>query len=153
MKNHKKILVILLVLGFFSLACGQLTIYNNSKYPVRVIVKLPDGNGTDSIVLKGGGAATYYSDTDGPYTVTAVLDEDAVNEMIKLRSNLQEFLVDPEFEELTGISISDSVKELLSITDTIQSKYKVSCSGVMKEEEEATASISVLGQKIEIWCH
>jgi hypothetical protein len=153
MKKHKKPLVILLVLIILSLACGELTIYNNSVYPVRVIVKLPDGNGTDSIVLKGGGAATYYSDTDGSYTVTAVLDEDAVNEMIKLRSNLQGFLVDPEIEELTGISISDSVKELLSISDTIQSKYKVSCSGVLKEDEEATASISVPDQQIKIWCH
>ncbi len=72
MKNHKRLLAILLALVISSLACGQLTIYNNSQYPVRVIVKLPDGNGTDSIVLKGGGAATYYSDTDGPYTVTAV---------------------------------------------------------------------------------
>ncbi len=153
MKNHKRLLAILLALVISSLACGQLTIYNNSQYPVRVIVKLPDGNGTDSIVLKGGGAATYYSDTDGPYTVTAVLDEDAVNEMINLRSNLQEFLTVPELEELSGISVSDAVNELISISKTIQSKYKVSCSGVLKEDEDATASISVPDQQIKIWCH
>lgn len=153
MKNHKKFLAILLALVISSLACGQLTIYNNSQYPVRVIVKLPDGNGTDSIVIKGGGAATYYSDTDGPYTVTAILDEDAVAEMIKLRSNLQEFLIDPELEELSGISVFDAVNELVEISKTIQSKYKVSCSGVIKEDEDATTSISVPDQKIEIWCH
>ncbi len=81
------------------------------------------------------------------------MDEDAVNEMINLRSNLQEFLTVPELEELSGISVSDAVNELISISKTIQSKYKVSCSGVLKEDEDATASISVPDQQIKIWCH
>ena len=65
------------------------TIYNESQFPVRVIVKLPDGNGMDSIVIRSGGAATYYSDAEGSYSVTAKFEEESKEEMIKLRSDLQ----------------------------------------------------------------
>jgi len=156
MQNNKKLLVVLVVLVSFSLACGTLTIYNNDNvFPVRVVVVLPDGNGSDSIVLKAGGKATYYSDTDGSYSVTAILDEDAVNEMRKLRSSLRELLFDPGYEELTGDLISDAVDKLFVISYTIQSQYQVSCSGMLKEDEEATVSIEfdVTDQKIEISCH
>jgi len=151
MKSNQKLLLISIVLVMFSLACGELTVYNNSNYPVRVIVKLPDGNGMDSIVIRGGGAATYYSDVEGSYSVTAVLDEEAKDEMVKLRSDLQQLLIDSE--EIPGLSISEPINDLISITKTIQAKYEASCSGVLKEDEEAVASISVPGQYIKISCH
>ena len=92
MKKLKPILYLMIVLGLAMLACSELTVVNQSPTAMRVLVHLPEGNGVDSQVIKVKSSLTYYSDIEGPYSVSAIPDEEAIKSLPGALSSVNPFV-------------------------------------------------------------
>lgn len=142
--SNNKILIICAVLIWASLACSELTIINNSPNSMRVMITLPEGNGVDSQVIQKGSSITYYSDIEGSYTVRAIIEEKAREELIAARVVLQEMLLMPEelgARESSGLPLSGLINRMISVDKALVNIQEISCSGLLVEDKEITVDI------------
>jgi hypothetical protein len=139
-KNHLRMFIA--ILGLAALACSELTVVNNTDVAMRVVIKLPEGKGVDTQVIQHGSSETYYSDIEGPYSVSAMLDEEAREFMIKLKTRIQEILTDPKKLSYTDEKLSTLNNSVIVIDKWLVNNQEVSCGGVLSEDKLTIATIS-----------
>jgi len=146
MKMLNPFLFLIIVLGLATLACSELTIVNQSPAEMRVMVRLPEGNGVDSQVIKIKSSLTFYSDIEGPYSVSVIPTDEAIGIMDRLRIGLKRASVeDPEALKLTGKSIPEALEFLYGLEVTLKNIQVASCSGRLIADEETIVTIGFDG--------
>jgi hypothetical protein len=124
--------------------CGPVvSVVNNTKVPVRVIVKTADGSETFEPTP---GESSSAEVTPGTVTVTAVPDADWVNYAKLTRQDLNQQLANSQ--NLSGPKLLDLVRRLKEIAAKMDEMSKAagssaSCSSRVSEDSGLTATVSI----------
>ena len=138
--------------GLATLACGTVSVANQSDYSALVSVTLPGASSTDSHIYKPGELYDYYPESAGPYTVSVIPQEDYIATMDSLRAQILFVLygyrtvIRPEY-------VVELTEQLANIDRTLSSLTTHSCTGNFVEDSDVTATLNMSKEgKITLSC-
>ena len=130
------------VFALMTLACGTLSVANQSEFKALVSVTLPGASSADSHLYKPGEVYDYYPESSGPYTVSIIPQEDYIAQMDSLRAQILFVLygyqtaIRPEY-------VVELTEQLANIDRTLSSLTTHSCSGNFIEDSNITTTIKM----------
>jgi len=149
---NRRLLLVAVVCGLLTLACGTLSIANQSEYKALVSVILPGASSTDTHLYKPGEVFDYYPESDGSYTISVIPQEDYVEKMDSLRARIlfelygYSSVIRPEY-------VVELTEQLANIDQTLSSLTTHSCGGNFVEDTEITATFNMSKEgKITLSC-
>jgi len=142
MKTQKRTLLLIAVLGLVTMACGTLSVANQSDYKVLVSVTLPGASRADSHLYQAGEVYDYYPDTGGEYTISVIPQEDYVAEMDRLRASIA-FEIFAYQSVIRPEHVLELTEKLANIERTLSSLTTHACSGRLMEDENVRATINL----------
>jgi len=153
MINFKRRLTLLAaVFGLITLACGTLSVSNQSNYKVLVSVTLPGASSTDSHIYQPGEVYDYSTESGGSYTLSVILQEDYVAEMDRLRTSILLTLYGYQ-TVIRPAYVVELTEQLASIDKTLSSLTTHSCTGNLMEDSNVMATINMTKEgKITLYC-
>jgi hypothetical protein len=138
------ILVFLFALQEGATSCGgpTITVQNNTKFPVRVVVS--SGGKSQSLSPSPGESSSADAD-EGPYRAYAVPDADWINYAKDVRKYLNDQLA--HSDQLTGPQLLDVVRRLKDIAERMTQYEQAAgsgtgCSGSMTSDHDGLVEVS-----------
>jgi hypothetical protein len=143
-KNKRKLVLLIVVLGLFTMACSMttLSVANQSDYKVLVSVTLPGASGADSHVYQPGEVYDYRPGSGGSFTISVIPQEDYVAEMDKLRAVIVRALFDYQ-QSIIPETLIDLTEQLADIDRNLSSLTTHSCQGNIMEDSNVMATINI----------
>ena len=135
-------MLLAVVFALITLACGTLSVTNQSEYKAVVSVNLPGSSSTDSHLYKPGETYDYYPETSGKYTISIIPQEDYIARMDDLRLQVlltlhgYQSVIRPEY-------VVELIEQLADIDRTLSSLTSHSCSGNFLEDSNITATFNM----------
>ncbi len=153
MRNPKRRLIMLTaVFALMTLACGTVSVANQSEYKALVSVTLPGASSTDTHLFKPGEVFDYYPESGGSYTVSVIPQEDYIAKMDSLRTQIVLTLYGYQSAIRPGYVI-ELTEQLANIDRTLSSLTTHSCSGNFIEDSNITATVNMSKEgKITLLC-
>ena len=144
-KPKRRLIFLAVVFALTTLACGTLSVANQSDFKVLVSVTLPGSNSTDSHLYKPGEVYDYYPESSGKYTISVIPQEDYIKEMDRLRTNILGTLYINQ-NTLESDMIIPLTKRLATIEQTLSSLTTHSCSGNFVDDSSISAAVNMSKQ-------
>ncbi len=143
-KNKRKLVLLIAVLGLFTMACSMttLSVANQSEFKALVSVTLPGASGADSHVYQPGEVYDYRPGSGGSYTISVIPQEDYVAEMDKMRALIIRTLYGYE-QSIMPKTFVELTEQLADIDRKLSSLTTHSCQGNLMEDSNVMATINI----------
>ncbi|MFC2063594.1 hypothetical protein ACFLXB_00660 [Chloroflexota bacterium] len=139
--SRKGRLLVLASVMLMMMACAEMTIQNNTQYPVRVVVSLPGTKGSRGHFLGSSSTIKFVSPSEGNYLVNAIIDEYYLNKMDDLKSRMQNMIINFDDASWSPGEFGKTIDDIIEIDRFLTSVESTQCSGRMTEDVTTEVTI------------